>query len=99
MSMIKAEGKYQGNDLCVFCLKEDEELFFLFNKSVDKGHEAIFRSILKDRHPVAGTFFPEEESMLNVLNVVQYYFFDEKPSLIEVTGDIGEIPHEDGVIY
>ena len=99
MSMIKAEGKFQGNDLSVICLKEDEELFFLFNESMDKGHESIFRGILKERHPIAGTFFPEEESMLNVLNVLQYYFFDSKPSSVEVEGDIGEIPYEPNVIY
>ena len=58
MSTIKAEGKFQGNNLSVICMKEDEELFFLFNGSADKGHESIFRSILKERHSIAGTFFP-----------------------------------------
>jgi hypothetical protein len=99
MSTIKAEGKFQGNDLSVICVKEDEELFFLFNRSVDKGHESVFKNILKERHSIAGTFFPEEESMLNVLNVIQYHFFDEKPSSVEVEGDIGEIPFEPDMIY
>ena len=99
MSMIKAEGKFHGNDLSVICMKEDEELFFLFNKSVDKGHESVFRNIMKERHPIAGTFFPEEESMLNVLNVIQFHFFDEKPYSVEVKDDIGEIPFEKDVIY
>lgn len=99
MSMIKAEGKFHGNDLSIICMKEDEELFFLFNRSVDKGLESVFRKIMKERHPIAGTFCPEEESMLNVLNVIRYHFFDETPSSVEVEGDIGEIPYEPNMIY
>jgi hypothetical protein len=99
MSIIKAEGRFHGRKMSVICLKEDEELFFYFNKSIDKGIESVFRTILKKRHPIAGTFSPEEESMLNVLNVIQYHFFDDKPSSVEVEGDIGEIPLEEGKIY
>lgn len=99
MSTIKAEGKFHGNKLSVICLKEDEELFFLFNSGIDEGLESVFRNILKDRHSIAGTFFPEEESMLNVLNVIRYHFFDDKPSSVEVEGDIGEIPHEPNTVY
>ena len=51
------------------------------------------------RYPVAGTFYPEVESLTNALEVLRFHFFDDEPT-IQVDGDIGEeIPYEDDMIY
>lgn len=50
------------------------------------------------QHPIGGTYIAEAHSMENALNTLEYYFFDEKPS-IEISGDFEEIPFEDDVIY
>lgn len=99
MATIKAVGMHTGDTVEVICIDVDDELHFFFNRGRDPALESIIRKILKERHSIAGTFFPEEESMLNVLNVIQYHFFDDAPFSVEVEGDIGELPHEDGMIY
>lgn len=98
--MIKIEcvGKHFGVNLSICCVKDEEELFFFFNNREDEFLETEFRNILKLRHSIAGTFFPEENSMMNVLNVIQYYFFDSTPE-ITIEGDIGELPFEENKIY
>lgn len=99
MTTIKAIGQYHEQTVEVMCIDMGDGLQFLFNMGKDPALEAVFRRILKERHPVAGTFSPEEESMLNVLNVIQYHFFDDAPSSVQVDGDIEEMPYEDGMIY
>lgn len=98
MAKIRAVGEHVGTVVETTCVDVDGELHFFFNKGKDPALEEVFRMILKERHPIAGTFTPDEESMLNVLNVVQYHFYDDVPS-VEVEGDIGEMPYEDGMIY
>lgn len=99
MATIKAVGRFTGDMMEVTCVDVDNELYFFFNRGKDPVMESIIRKILKERHLIAGTFVPDEESMLNALNVIQYHFFDDAPFSVEVEGDIGEIPYEDGMIY
>jgi hypothetical protein len=47
---------------------------------------------------MGGTFYPEPGTMLSYYNALEKVFFNDLEEL-NVTGDIGEIPSEDGVIY
>lgn len=61
--------------------------------------EQEFREELEQHHPVAGTFYPETESMTNALEVLRYHFFDNEPE-ITVDGAFRErIPFRPDVIY
>lgn len=98
-ALIKAVGKISGREFTVHCKMIDGEVCVLFNHQEHPLLERRFRAELEQRHPVAGTFYPEVESLTNALEVLRYYFFDAEPT-ITVDGDIGEeIPYEDDVIY
>jgi len=99
MAKIIAKGKRYNMPLEVVCEKTDDGLSVSFNGTDDKLFMQSFMDELEQRYPVAGTFYPEVESLTNALEVLQYHFFDGEPE-ITVDGDIGEeIPYEDDVIY
>lgn len=98
MGYIIAKGIYEGMKLEVVCVERENRLSFLFNKHQDPVKLNLLREEMKKRHPIAGTYIPDKEDMLNVLNVFKYYFFDDPPE-IEATGITEEMPWEDGVVY
>ena len=98
MVTIKAKGIYERRGLEVVCAEQDGKMIFLFNNHKETTTEKKIRAEMKKRHVMAGTFSPEEDSMLNVLNVLQHHFFDEPPE-IETTGEFPEMPGELGVVY
>lgn len=95
---IKATGTFENRPLTVSCVENEKDLIFLFDNHFDSVKEKRIKEEMKKRHIIAGSFSPEEHSMLNVKNVLEFYFFDKLVSL-EVEGDIGELPFEEGVIY
>ena len=99
MTEIHAVGVLYETKVEVLCIQEELELMFFCNGFEDPTLENRIRTMMKERHLISGTFIPDEESMLNVLNVLRFYFFDGNPSLVESKGNIGELPFEDGKIY
>lgn len=95
---IRATGTFENKPLTVSCVEDGKDLVFLFNNYFDSVKEKQIKDEMKKRHIIAGSFSPEEHSMLNIKNVLEFYFFDEFVSL-EVEGDIGELPYEEGVVY
>ena len=95
---IRATGTFENKPLTVSCVEDGKDLVFLFNNHFDSVKEKRIKDEMKKRHIIAGSFSPEEHSMLNIKNVLEFYFFDELVSL-EVEGDIGELPYEEGVVY
>lgn len=65
-----------------------------FNGSEDDGLLAILNDTAENAPPMGGTFYPEPGTMLFYYNALKHM-----PGAVSVEGDIGEIPHEDGVIY
>lgn len=99
MTTITAVGMFQGKEIEVVCVETDEkDHIFFIDKGEDKTIEKIIRSEMRKTYPVAGTFVPDEHSMLNIKNVLEFYFFDNLIS-IKVVGDIDELPFEEGVVY
>ena len=97
MTTIKAEGIRNGQHITVFCCKINK-IKFLFNTIIDPDKEQDIRNLMERRFPIAGTYYPETESMLNVLNVLQYHYFDEPPEIV-TEGEFEEMPYEKGVVY
>lgn len=98
MTMIHATGMKNGEMLEVYFSRIKNTETYTFNHRYNVTLEAEIKDELRKRHPFAGTYYPEENSELNVLNVLQHYFFDSRPE-IETQGDFEEMPSEPGVIY
>lgn len=98
MAKIRAKGRINGYEYEVECQDIEDGLQIDFDGEEIEHLEQRFREELNKRHAVGGTYFPPQESMINALNVLRYYFFDAEPT-ITVDGDIGEIPGEKDVVY
>jgi hypothetical protein len=99
MTVITAVGTIFGAETKVVCIDLPvNDPAFLFDGVEDEALENRIRNLMKRRYLIGGTYCPEQDSMINVKNVLEYHFFEKLKSL-EVEGDIGEIPSEDGRIY
>lgn len=99
MTKIIAEGIYIGVPLQVTCYKKGKEIVVDFNGDKNEEIETEFKRMLKRCYAIGGTYFPPVDSMLNVVNVLKHRFFDSRPTMIKVDGELEPIPYEDGVIY
>lgn len=98
MARITAKGTLYGDRITVVCSEGENGIRVEFNGKQHELYEAKFRMHLKNPPPMGGTYYPEENSMLNAFNVLENAFFDHVTS-VEAEGDIGEVPHESGLIY
>lgn len=98
MFQIIASGTRQGTHITVVCGEHENEVYFFFNNHIDVNLEKIIKAELKKKHLVAGSYVPREHEPINLKNVLEFYFFDNLTS-IEVIGDIGELPFEEGIVY
>ena len=98
MGKVIASGIYCGNRITVEAIVEDGTLLILMDEKEVPELQKRFDELVKVQPAMGGTFFPDENSLLAAYNVLQYTFFDTLEK-ISVEGDIGEIPHEEGVIY
>lgn len=92
--MIIAEGTKNGKRVKI---KYGEGIFF-FNGKVNYFYQEKINYELSKRHPIGGTYYPEKESILNVLNVIENWFFDRPVNAEVIDEDIQEIPSE-GKVY
>ena len=95
MEKIIAKGKKHGFDLTV----EYESNSVLFNGKKDDLLENELSLMLEEPKSFGGSYYPTEDSLLNVYNILQYYFFDEPADKITVDGELEEIPYEEGKVY
>lgn len=95
---ITAEGKRFGRTVFVEVEEKDGDISIEFDGRQDGLEEEYFRDLLGRRHPVAGTYIPEAGSMLNVANVLRFYYFDD-PTPVDIEGDLPTMPYEEGIIY
>lgn len=63
----------------------------------EKG-DVWLESLLENPRPIGGTYYPEKYEPLNVYYTLKDRYFDELHT-IEVEGDLGTIPFEEGTIY
>lgn len=98
MAKITANGTFHGVMTEVTCTDGEDGLVIDFDDQENGQMESIFRRELGKGHAMGGSFHPERESMLNALNVIRHYFFDDEPE-IQIDGDIGEIPTDPDSIF
>ncbi len=71
MAKIKATGKVNGYECDVECSDTGEGLVIDFNGEEDEHLERQFRHELNKYHPVGGTYYPPQESMMNGLHILE----------------------------
>ena len=98
MGKIIAKGMHIGTPVTVTCEDEGAGIVLKFDNERNELYEEYFFDRMNERPPIAGGYVPEKCSMLNALNVCEYYFFDDKPE-IKTDGDIGTLPYETDVVY
>ena len=92
--MIIAEGTKNGKRLMV----EYVDGTYLFNGKVDFLYETEIEYELSRRHTIGGTYYPERNETLNILNVIENWFFDRNVEAEVIDEEITEIP-DDGEVY
>lgn len=98
MTRIIATGEYLTDKITVEIIEEDGMLILTMNGNETQDLQKHFEECISKQPAMGGTYYPEPDSMLCAFNVLQNTFFDSTPE-ITIEGDIGEIPHEDGIIY
>lgn len=92
---ITATGKKDGK--IVKLVYEDGE--FTFNGRHKTIYEQEIEWHRKAGHPVGEAYFPPKDSLLNLINVIENYFFDRN-TVAEVTGvDIEPMESIEGRVY
>jgi hypothetical protein len=97
---ITAKGKYLGGKIMVECFPEHGSIVIELDGQYDKLIQDRFNKFLKTAPAMGGTYLPPEDSMLAAYSVLEGVFFDDGSQVeLEVEGDIGIIPYEDGIVY
>lgn len=95
MSKIIAED----DDLIITVEENDGKITVLFNGEEDAALHENLKEIAAKSPPMGGTFYPEPDTMLWYYNALKNDYFFDWLTRVDVEGDIGEMPNEDGVIY
>lgn len=98
MSKIITKGKWGNDDMTVICSEEDGQITITFNGQEDKFLKEILESRLDVAPAMGGTYYPEEGTMLAYYNILYTVFFSKVIDM-QVVGDIGQIPYEDGIVF
>ena len=102
MKKVTAKGLIGKQELLLEATIEDGELVLDFDGSEDETLESAFKMQLKYAPAMGGTFYPEEKSLLNVVNVLQSGWFFKKLISIDIEGEEETIPfdsEDDGKVY
>lgn len=92
--MITATGKRDGKELEIVITNKRN---ILFNDREDIYLESIFEELLDERHH-RGMYYPERDSVLNYINVLEEHFFD-RPVTATTDEEVEEMEYEKGVVY
>ena len=102
MEKVVAIGKFGGEEIKLEASIVDGELVILFDGERNEMLEPIIMTELKYAPAMGGTFYPEEKSLLNVVNVLQSGWFFKKLISIDIEGEEETIPfdsEDDGKVY
>lgn len=69
----------------------------LFNGQENLAFEDEFKEELSAEHHM-GVYFPQKDSVLNYINVLENYFFDYNATAT-TNEDVPEMEYEQGVVY
>lgn len=92
--MITATGKKNGKEIEVVITDKRN---ILFNDKENAEYELEFEEELDKRYH-RGMFFPEKNSTLNYINVLEDHFFDF-PVFANTDEEVEEMENVDGRVY
>lgn len=95
MKKVTAKGLIGKQELVLEATIEDGELVLDFDGGEDELLESALLMQLKYAPAMGGTFYPEEKSLLNVVNVLQNNGFFTKLITIDIEGEPETVPLED----
>ena len=95
MKKVTAKGLIGKQELVLEATIEDGELVLDFDGGEDQYLESTLLMQLKYAPAMGGTFYPEEKSLLNVVNVLQNDGFFTKLISIDIEGEPETVPLED----
>ena len=98
MAKIITKGKWGNDVMTVICSEEDGQITVTFNGQKDTFLKEILDSRMDVAPAMGGTYYPEEGTMLAYYNILNTVFFS-KVIEMQVVGDIGQIPYEDGIVF
>lgn len=98
MSKVIATGIYCGHIITVEAIKEDQRVVVTFDGRDIPELREHFNELISKQHPISGTYYPDNNSLLAAYNVLSTTFFDSLKK-ITIEGEIEEIPFEQGKIY
>lgn len=59
-----------------------------------------FKRTVADRHPIGGTYYPAKKEPTYIIAAMSgSWFFDNDNAVVEVDGEVEEMPFESGVVY
>ena len=102
MKKVTAKGLIGKQELLLEATIEDGELVLDFDGAEDELLESTLLMQLKYAPAMGGTFYPEEKSLLNVVNVLQNDGFFTKLISIDIEGEEETIPfdaEDDEIVY
>ena len=102
MKKVTAKGLIGKQELLLEATIEDGELVLDFDGGEDELLESTLLMQLKYAPAMGGTFYPEEKSLLNMVNVLQSGWFFKKLISIDIEGEEETIPfdsEDDGKVY
>ena len=95
MEKVVAIGKFGGEEIKLEAIIENGELVILFDGEQNEMLEPIIMTELKYAPAMGGTLYPEEKSLLNVVNVLQNDGFFTKLISIDIEDEPETVPLED----
>ena len=95
MDKVIAKGLIGKEEVLLEATIEDGELVLDFDGGEDELLESTLLMQLKYAPAMGGTFYPEEKSLLNVVNVLQNDGFFTKLISIDIEGEPETVPLED----
>lgn len=98
MAKIITKGKWGNDVMTVICSEEDGQITVTFNGQNDTFLKEILDSRMDVAPAMGGTYYPEEGTMLAYYNILNTVFFS-KVIEMQVVGDMGQIPYEDGIVF
>lgn len=97
MIEVTAKGIRDGNEILVECDFKGNDISFLFNGDIDYDLEGVILNEMEEHHAIGGTYFPTTKK-LNLIAVLEGYFFDYNPD-VKVVGDVESIPYKKRAVY
>ena len=101
-AQLEITDRYMGVEVVLTVTEKDNgEIEIETDEEVTHPARERFKQAMESSHAIGGTFWPEPQTILNAIGIIESGFFDAMPweRKIKISGEVGEIPHEEGRVY